>query len=99
MKWYHWILFGLKLVFLLQFLIILSGKYKIDTRIYLATEIIFKIFLSLYIEYIMFFSKIPNIEFEDKFIITFAAGLLLYDACYNDIPEFIELYAHTPSKK
>lgn len=99
MKWYHWVLFGLKFVFLLQFLIILSGKYKIDKRIYLATEILFKIFLSLYIQYIMFFSKIPDIEFEDNFIITFASGLLLYDACYNDIPEFIELYTHKETKK
>ena len=92
MNWFHWILFGLKILFLLEFLVIISGKYVFDRRIYLATEIVFKIFLSLYIEHMMFFTKIPSLGFEDKFIITFASGLLLYDACYNDIPELIELF-------
>jgi len=97
MNLFHIILFIIKLIFVLQFAIAISGKYKIDRKIYIMTEIIFKVCLSLYIEGLMFFTNM-NIGFEDKLIITFASGLLLYDAVMNDMIDLLELYnIHTLS--
>jgi hypothetical protein len=95
MNWAHLILFGLKLGFLIQFAILLSGN-KFDKKIYLITEIVFKICLSLYIEYFLLFGGIKGIPFEDKLVIGFGSGLLLYDAVYNDMSNLLELYNLKP---
>jgi hypothetical protein len=92
MKWYHLILIVLKAAFVIQFIIILSGKGSVNTKVYLATEILFKIFLSIYIEYFLLFSKIEGLLIEDKIIIGFGAGLLFYDAIVNDLPKLLKLY-------
>lgn len=84
MKWSHLILFVLKVFFLLQFILIILGKYTLDKRVYLVTEIIFKLFLAFYIDHLLLFSLIKDITFEDKVIIGFASGLLMYDAIFND---------------
>jgi hypothetical protein len=88
MKWTYILLFGLKIIFLIQFIFIIGGKYTIDRRVYLVTEILFKVCLALYIYHLILFSLI-KIPFEDKAIIGFACGLLLYDALYNDMLEVI----------
>jgi hypothetical protein len=76
---------------LIQFAILLTGKYQYDKKIYLITEISFKLVLGLYIEY-MLFSTLKGVEFEDKIIIGFASGLLLYDALFNDLIHLLETY-------
>ena len=76
---------------MIQFAILLTGKYQYDKKIYLITEISFKLVLGLYIEY-MLFSTLKGVEFEDKIIIGFASGLLLYDALFNDLIHLLETY-------
>jgi hypothetical protein len=92
MEWYHYIIIILKLVFLIQFGIIIYDKRIIDPRVYLITEILFKITLSLYMEYFTFFIIHKSIKAEDKLFISFGSGLLAYDAIFNDLPDLLELY-------
>jgi hypothetical protein len=92
MQWYHYLIIILKLVFLIQFGIIIYDKKIIDPRIYLITEILFKITLSLYMEYFTFFIIHKSIKSEDKLFISFGSGLLAYDAIFNDLPDLLELY-------
>jgi hypothetical protein len=95
MNFFHILLFVLKIVFVLLFAINISGKYTVNKKLYLLIEITFKVFLSLYIQSFIFFTKI-NIPSEDKVIITFASGLLLYDAFFNDLSKLLELYNIKP---
>ena len=92
MEWYHYIIIILKLVFLIQFGIIIYDKRIIDPRVYLITEILFKLTLSLYMEYFTFFIIHKSIKVEDKLFISFGSGLLAYDAIFNDLPDLLELY-------
>jgi hypothetical protein len=82
----------LKLVFLIQFGIILYDKRIIDPRVYLITEILFKLTLSLYMQYLIFCIIDKSIKVEDKLFISFGSGLLAYDAMFNDTPDLLELY-------
>jgi hypothetical protein len=60
-----------------------------DSRVYKATEVIFKTCLFLFLEYSTFHGNLSNLDFEDRMIVSFAGGLLLFDAMYNDLPEFV----------
>ena len=86
MKGYIIFFFILKLAILIQFALIISNKQTTDSITYITTEVIFKTALFIFIEYIMFHRLIHGLEFEDKLIITFAGGLLFYDAWFNDFP-------------
>ena len=77
---------------LVQFLLVLIKIQDIDDKTYLFTQVIFKVFLSLYIEYVFFTSNISGISWEDKIVISFAAGLLLYDAIVVDLFHLLEAY-------
>ena len=80
----------LKLAILIQFVLILTNKQTTDSRVYIFTEILFKTALFLFIEIFLFHRMIEGLSFEDKFIISIAGGLLLYDAWINDVPKFIQ---------
>jgi hypothetical protein len=82
----------LKVAFVVQFFLVIFNKRLVDNKIYLTTEIVFKILLSLYIEYILFIGKACRVSFEDHVIIGFGAGLLTYDAIFNDLPQLLKLY-------
>ena len=43
-------------------------------------------------EIYLFFHVLKEIEFEDKIIISFAGGLLFYDAWVNDFPRLLKAY-------
>jgi len=80
----------LKLAILIQFVLILTNKETTDSRIYIMTEIIFKTALFFFIEFFLFHYTIEGLEFEDKLIISFAGGLLFYDAWIHDFPQLIQ---------
>jgi len=92
MNLFHYILLLLKVVFLAQFFLVMVNKRWVDDKTYLATELLFKILLSLYIEYILFIGKACRVSFEDHIIIGFGAALLAYDAVFNDLPQLLNLY-------
>jgi len=92
MKWYHYILLALKLLFLIEFGVILYDKKAVNPKLYLITEILFKLLLSLYMTYLTLLVIGKEMELEDKIFISFGAGLLGYDAIFNDFPHLLELY-------
>lgn len=92
MNTFHYILLILKVAFVVQFFLVIFNKRLVDNKLYLTTEIVFKILLSLYIEYILFVGKACRVSFEDHVIIGFGAGLLTYDALFNDLPQLLNLY-------
>jgi len=92
MQWYHYLLILLKAVFLIEFFLILYNKNLVSQKIYVTSEILFKFILSIYIQYIILFVVYNNISTEDKLFISFAAGLLMYDAVVNDLPRLLEMY-------
>ena len=92
MNAFHYILLILKVMFVIQFFLVMVNKQWIDNKTYLTTEIVFKILLSLYIEYILFVGGACRVSFEDHVIIGFGAGLLAYDALFNDLPLLLSLY-------
>ena len=92
MRWYHYILLLLKTIFIIEFLLILYNKNLVSQKVYITTEILFKLLLSIYIQYIVFSVVFNNISTEDKVFISFASGLMMYDALFNDLPVLLELY-------
>jgi len=92
LKGYHIFFLLLKLGIILQFVLILTNKEKVDSDVYILTEIIFKTCLGMFIEVFMFHRDIPGLEIEDKVIISFAGGLLLFDAWANDLPILLRRY-------
>jgi len=86
MKVTHALFFALKVIIVLQFLLILLNKETMSSNAYLITEIVFKISLGLFMDYLMIFTKITGLSVEDKIIISFAGGLLSFDAVFNDLP-------------
>jgi hypothetical protein len=92
MRWYHYILLGLKFIFLTEFALIMYNKSYVPRELYIGTEVSFKLLLALYIQWIVFFTLGKYVEVEDKICITFASGLLAYDAVFNDLPKLLALY-------
>jgi hypothetical protein len=75
---------------MIQVVLILTNKETTDSRVYIITEMVFKIALFLFIEYFLFHFNIEGLAFEDKMIISFAGGLLFYDAWMHDFPQLIK---------
>jgi hypothetical protein len=92
MRWYHYLLLALKIIFLVEFTIILYDKDLVSQRLYVGTEILFKLLLSIYIQYVVVFVVYKNMSIEDQMFISFGSGLLMYDAIFNDIPHLLEMY-------
>ena len=92
MNWYHYILFFLKILFVVEFCVVLYDKDLVSEKLYITTEILFKLLLSFYIQYIVIFVVYKNMSFEDKAFISFGAGLLMYDAVVNDLPYLLSMY-------
>ena len=82
----------LKLGILIQFVLILTNKEKVDSTNYILTEIVFKTCLGIFIEIFMFHHVVPWLEIEDRVIISFGGGLLLFDAWVNDLPILLRRY-------
>lgn len=92
MKPYHIFFLLLKIAILVQFGLILLNKETVDSKVYILTEIVFKTCLGVFIEFFMFHRVIEGILLEDKIIISFAGGLLFFDAWFNDFPKFMAQY-------
>ena len=90
MKKYHIPFLLLKIAILIQYGLILLNKQTMNSRIYILTEILFKTALFLFIEIFMFHIVTDCLSFEDRIIISFAGGLLFFDAWFNDFPKLRE---------
>ena len=91
MKGYHIFFFLMKLIIITQFILIIGNKQSIDSRVYILTEIVFKTSLFIFIQWFMIFNVGRDLEIEDRVIFSFAGGLLLYDAWFNDLRRLLEV--------
>jgi hypothetical protein len=91
MKGYHIFFFLMKLVIITQFILIIGNKQSIDSRVYILTEIVFKTSLFIFIQWFLIFNVGRDLEIEDRVIFSFAGGLLLYDAWFNDMRRLLEV--------
>ena len=82
----------LKAIIVIQFTLLLTNKEIIQVKGYMITEIIFKTSLSIFLLMFLYFNPLKDVAFEDKIIISFAGGLLLYDAWFNDFPQLLNEY-------
>jgi hypothetical protein len=81
----------MKLVIITQFILIIGNKQSIDSRVYILTEIVFKTSLFIFIQWFLIFNVGRDLEIEDRVIFSFAGGLLLYDAWFNDLRRLLEV--------
>lgn len=79
----------LKIAVFIQFFLVLTNKESTDSLVYIITDVLFKVSIFLFIEYILFYKGVNDLAFEDKMIISFSGGLLLYDVWMNDVPKLI----------
>jgi hypothetical protein len=90
MKKYHIFFLLLKIAILIQYGLILVNRQTMNSRIYILTEILFKTALFVFIEVFMFHIVTDCLSLEDRIIISFAGGLLFFDAWFNDFPKLKE---------
>jgi hypothetical protein len=81
----------MKLVIITQFILIIGNKQSIDSRVYILTEIVFKTSLFIFIQWFLIFNVGRDLEIEDRVIFSFAGGLLLYDAWFNDMRRLLQV--------
>ena len=97
MKSHHIFFLILKIMIIAQFGLILLNKETVNSKIYIITKIVFKISLGIFIDIFMFHNTSANFELEDKVVISFAGGLLIFDAVANDLPDLLNEYnIHLP---
>ena len=82
----------MKAILVTQFVLIILNKQTFDSKTYIITEIVFKTSLAIFLEYISFYNDVKGILLEDRVIIGFAGGLLLFDAWVNDLPVLINIF-------
>jgi hypothetical protein len=98
MKLYHVFFLILKIAILVQFVLVLLNRAKLNSKAYLITEILFKTSLGIFIEYMMFWHHTKGLDFEDRLILSFAGWLLLADAYLKDLPALIEIFRTSSSE-
>jgi len=86
MKRYHIYFLFLKLVLIIQTILILLQKENSNQISYIASDIIFKTSLSLFLIIFFTFTDIPKMDIYDKLIATFAGALLVFDSVYVSLP-------------
>jgi hypothetical protein len=86
MKAYHIYFFFLKFLLLIQTGLILLQVENPNQISYIASDIIFKLSLGIFLMIFFTFSTIPGMDVYDKFIASFAGALLTFDAFYISLP-------------
>jgi len=76
----------LKLVLIIQTILILLQKENSNQISYIASDIIFKTSLGLFLIIFFTFTDIPKMDIYDKLIATFAGALLVFDSVYVSLP-------------
>ena len=92
MKSYHIFFIVLKVAIMAQFALIILNKHSVGSKVYILTNIIFKLSLGIFVQVYMFNDAVSGIPIEDKMVISFAGGLLIFDAVSNDVPELLKAY-------
>lgn len=75
-----------------QFALVILNRHSVGSKIYILTNIIFKLSLGIFVQIYMFNDAVSGIPIEDKMVISFAGGLLMFDAISNDLPDLLRIY-------
>jgi hypothetical protein len=89
MKSYHLFLLLLKLAMVIQVTLILFKVQSENSITYLISELLFKVFLGLFLIMYFFIAGSPNFDFWDEVFISFGGGLLIFDAFYSVLPKIL----------
>jgi hypothetical protein len=95
MKRYHIYFLFLKFLLVAQTLLILFQLENPNKISYIATDILFKISLGIFLIVFFNFSDLPGMDFYDKLIASFAGVLLTYDALYVSLPILLVKLGYT----
>ena len=90
MKIYHYYFIFLKVFVVAQFIVIVLKGEQRKSLTYLISEFIFKISIGLFLIFYFWIHRLPDMEYEDRLIISFGGGLLVFDAVFNTIPVVFE---------
>ena len=80
----------LKISFVIQFLLVITGNISEHSIVYLTTDFVFKTSLGLFLILYFMFNRIPDLYGYDKVVISFGGALLGYDSFYNVLPKILK---------
>lgn len=95
MKRYHIYFLFLKFLLVAQTILILFQVENPNKISYIATDILFKVSLGLFLIVFFNFSELPGMDFYDKLIASFAGVLLTFDAVYVSLPILLVKLGYT----
>ena len=86
MKAYHMYFFFLKFLLVIQTVLILLQKENPNQISYIASDVLFKLSLGIFLMIFFTFKSIEGLDVYDRFIASFAGALLTFDAVYISLP-------------
>lgn len=86
MKRYHMYFFFLKFLLIIQTILILFQVQNPSQISYIASDILFKSSLGIFLMVFFTFTDIPKMDTYDKLIAVFAGTLLVFDSLYVSLP-------------
>jgi hypothetical protein len=86
MKGYHMYFFFLKFLLIIQTVLILLQVENPNKISYIASDILFKLSLGIFLMVFFTFKRIEGLDYYDRFIASFAGMLLAFDAVYISLP-------------
>jgi len=89
---YHIYFLFLKVIIFIQFSLIFLQKESVNSIYYIILDIIFKISLGLFLMAFFIAQKFREIDFMDRYIISLAGSLLLFDVGTGSIPKLLSTY-------
>ena len=95
MKRYHIYFLFLKFLLVAQTILILFQVENPNKISYIATDILFKVSLGLFLIVFFNFSELLGMDFYDKLIASFAGVLLTFDAVYVSLPILLVKLGYT----
>ena len=87
MKFHTLYFLFLKLSFLVQFVLVISGLESEHSVTYVLSDFLFKISIGLFLILYFFFNHFPDLHGYDRLVISFGGTLLVYDAVFNVLPK------------
>ena len=82
----------LKVSFVIQFFLVITGQMSEHHILYLINDFLFKMSLGLFLILYFMFNNIPDLYTYDKLVISFGGALLVYDSIYNVLPKVLNNY-------
>ena len=85
----------LKAILFIQFALIFLQKESVNSPYYTLFDIVFKLSLGIFLVAFFLLSKFKGLDFYDRYIVSFAGSLLMFDALTGSVPKFLSNYGIT----